>query len=112
MWLPFSWRTCFVKPFMMEGLTESGILIAHHKNLDTIYARVTQVHPSCRNVRVGDWVLHLRNRAERVKSPDGAIYLLDERLVIGVVDPGDGTPWFQAEEEKEAVAAGFARSHA
>ena len=96
-WEPFGHRTMFVRPFRMGGETASGILVQHHEKLPVIYARVTAVHPTCRNVRVGDWVIHEPNRTERLTTADGPIYVLDERLLLGVVEPGDGDPWFREE---------------
>lgn len=96
---PFAYRSFFLVPFRAEGLTASGIKIQHHEKLHVIYGRVTQVHPSCRIVRSGDWVLYLPNRTVRVPTRTGNLYVLDETQVLGVVEPGDGLPWFAPEEQ-------------
>jgi D-serine deaminase-like pyridoxal phosphate-dependent protein len=92
--VPFGYRTLFLVPFRAEGVTDSGISIAHHEKLHVIYGRVTATHSTCRNARVGDWAVFLPNRPTRVPTARGNIYVLDERQILGIVEPGDGAPWF------------------
>lgn len=93
-WVPFSPHTFFLQPFGMDGTTDSGIELIHHVKLPIIYGRVTAVHPSCRNVAVGDWVIFPPERPERLTTASGTLYCLDERIALGVVEPGDGRPYF------------------
>jgi co-chaperonin GroES (HSP10) len=92
--VPFGHRVFFLRPFQAQGETDTGILLQHHDKLPPIYGRVTQTHPSCRDVRVGDWVVYAPNRPTRVKTREGSLYVLDETQVLGVVEAGDGHPWF------------------
>ena len=92
--VPFAYRSLYLKPFAMDGTTASGIVLQHHDKLAKIYGRVTAVHPSCRNVRVGDWVIFEPGRPERLSTREGAIYCLREQHVLGVVEPGDRRAWF------------------
>jgi hypothetical protein len=103
---PFAYRSMFIAPFGMDGQTKSGIVLEHHRLLPKIYGRVTQVHPTCRTVRPGDWVVYLPERPTKVKSPSGPLWALDERQILGIVEPGDGHPWFAPPEENNAVHAG------
>ena len=93
--IPFSHRTLFLQPFQASGQTASGIEIIHHRLLPVIYGRVTQVHPTCRYVRVGDWIIFEVGRPERLTTDSGSIYSLSETQVLGIVEPGDGGVWFE-----------------
>ena len=80
--VPFAYRSLYLKPFAMDGTTASGIVLQHHDKLAKIYGRVTAVHPSCRNVRVGDWVIFEPGRPERLSTREGAAFR-DQALGLG-----------------------------
>lgn len=94
MFRPFAYRTLYLVPFQAGGKTGSGIEIFHHEKLPPVYGRVTLAHPTCRNVRSGDWIVYLPNRPARIKTLLGPLYCLSELDVLGIVEPGDGLPWF------------------
>jgi hypothetical protein len=85
----------FVEPFSADGYLPSGIFLVHHHLLPKIYARVTSVHPSCMWVKVGDWVIFPANRTVDIKySHARTVHVLSEPNVMGIVEAGDGLPWF------------------
>jgi hypothetical protein len=91
---PYGRGVFYLRPFVPEGLTPSGIFIQHHRSLPAIFGRVTAIHPSCRAVRVGDWVVFEAGRPVRLKWRGGYVWALRERALLGVVLPPDGLPWF------------------
>lgn len=99
-YVPFGHRVVHLVPFRAEGETASGIFISHHHKIPPVYGRVTEVHESCLNTRVGDWVTFLPGRPIRLKHSEGTTYAIDERQLLGVVEPGDGRPWFCTEEDR------------
>jgi hypothetical protein len=78
----------------MDGETASGIVLQHHEGLPVVYGRVLKTHPSCNVVRPGDWCLFEPERLDRLPTREGPIFCLSENAVVGVVEPGDGSPWF------------------
>lgn len=98
---PFGHRTFFLVPFQVGGKTPGGVWLEnehgeslHHKGLPRIFGRVTKVSATCREVRVGDWVVFPPNRPIRVATAAGPIYVLGEQTVLGIVQAPDGDPWF------------------
>jgi hypothetical protein len=96
-------RAFAIKPFQVGGQTPGGVWLEnergeslHDRRLPCIFGRVTQVSPSCRDVRVGDWVCFPPNRPIRVRTKAGNIYVLTESSVLGIVQAPDGEPWFDA----------------
>ena len=93
----------FIRPFAMGGTTKSGIKLNFHDKLYQIYGEVLDAHPSCRYVRVGDFVIFMPNRPVKLKRPGGPVYALREMQVLGIVDPGDGEVWFLPPKEEPVV---------
>ena len=100
---PYGLGMFHLVPLRAEGETSSGIVIEHDRRLPPVYGRVTAVHPSCRKVRVGDWVLYLPNRPTRAAWSGGVVYALDEAQVVGIIRLSGDVPYFGA-TSREAVA--------
>ena len=103
--VPFAHRGFFMQVFQIGGKTAGGVWLEnergeslHHKSLLPIFGRVTATHPSCRDVRVGDWCVFDRGRPIRVKTREGTKYVLDERMVLAIVQHPDGDVWFRPED--------------
>ena len=92
---PFGDRVLFLEPFGAGGRKASGVFVVHDRRLPSVYGKVTAVHPSCEQVRVGDWIIFAPKRPVKLTYPAGTIYALDEREVLGIVDAGDHRPWFE-----------------
>jgi hypothetical protein len=98
---PFQHRGFFLQPFQVGGQTPGGVWLEtesgeslHDRRLPCIFGRVTKISASCRDVRVGDWILFPPNRPVRTKTRDGNIYSLTETAILGIVQAPDGQPWF------------------
>jgi hypothetical protein len=102
---PYGKGVFYLRPFVPEGFTPSGIFIQHHRSLPAIFGRVTAVHASCRSVRVGDWVVFEAGRPVRLKWRGGHVYALRERALLGIVLPPDGLPWFSPPSKEERAVA-------
>lgn len=101
---PFGNRVCFIVPMRKEGnYKQTGIWLSHHAGVPVVYGRVIAAHPTCRNVRIGDWVVHLPKRPVRLKTAAGNIYAIDETNLIAIVEAGDGKPWFLEEGADASV---------
>lgn len=93
-------RSFFVEPndATFEGFTESGIyiqkkdfvLLPTWKNM----GRVLQAHPSCRDVRVNDFVIYRKHAPKELNCEAGDFFVLFERQVLGILKLGNGDPWF------------------
>ncbi len=104
--VPAARRSFFLAPFVPEGTSPGGVWISHHKSIPAIFGRVTAVHHTCRDVRVGDWVVFEAGRPVRLKWSGGRVFCLREQSLLGIVLPPDGLPWFQEEALPERNAPG------
>jgi hypothetical protein len=102
--LPFAERSFFLEPFLPKG-QKNGVWLEdqqgnsiHDRRIEPIYGRVTAIHPTCRYVRVHEWVIFLPNRPVEVKCPEGKIWWMLEKEVLGCVEAGDSFAWFEPEE--------------
>lgn len=100
----FSRGSLFIKPFNIaadEVLSPGGVWIKGlHKGVKPIFGRVTHLHPECRDVRIDDWVIFLPQRPQRIPWSGGVVYHIAERELLGVLEPGDGRPWFTEERKR------------
>lgn len=95
-------RSFFVEPDQSNynGFTESGIFI-ERKDFKLLpswktLARVLQVHPTCRDVRVNDLIVHRRHAPLKIHGVEGAFHVMFESQVLGIVRRADGSSWFIA----------------
>jgi hypothetical protein len=98
---PTQHRGFFLQPWTIGGQTPGGVWLEnergeslHDRRLPRIFGRVTAVSATCRDVRVGDWVIYPPNRPVRLPTKEGNIYALTEASVLGIVQHPDGEPWF------------------
>jgi hypothetical protein len=90
----------FIEPndSMFVGFTESGIFIERRdfKILPSWKngGRVLQAHPSCRDVRVNDFVIYRKHAPKELNGVEGMFWALMEQQVLGVLRRGNGDVWF------------------
>lgn len=86
-WSPAQPHTCFILPFLFEGLNGFGIYIDHDHRLPRVFGLVLKVHPTCRRVKVMD-ICMFRPHAfdEYLDSRRDTLYALHEGSVRTILD--------------------------
>ena len=101
---PFAERSLFLEPFLPGG-QKNGVWLEnmqgesiHDRRIEPIYGRVTAVHPTCIYARVHEWIIFAPGRPVELKLPDGKIWWMLEKEILGCVEAGDAWPWYQPDE--------------
>ena len=90
-WAPAQPHTCFIIPFLFEGLTQSGLYVDHDFRLPRVFGLVLKRHHSCNIIADLDIVMFLPHAYDEYSDSRGdTLFALHERSVRAILDFSEG----------------------